>query len=338
MSAQQTLAPAFFASSSAAFTHSMCPGSRWRLAMATARNFFAVETHTSRSSATDVSGETLMVPGNVAATPATGNDTGGRMSALTPCSLSLAAPRRAISMARTVSVLRGRCGPCASIAPTGSIPTGRSFIASSTSVHVISDITMCSAMAIEGRLPSLLSAAQVLLVSSVREKTSPVDLSPVVLRQRRGELHEARVLEGRQALFHELLELTGQRVVAGALSRHHVGFGLDQSVGIFIPDHGAFRYKWVLEKAILDLVGGDEDPAHLEHLVGPPFVPEVAALVAPHVVAGHHPIAAQDLLGLVVGLPVEDGGGLALDPPRSRLARANARAARAPPPPPQPRP
>jgi hypothetical protein len=32
------------------------------------------------------------------------------------------------------------------------MPTGRSFIASSTSVQVISDITIRSAMAIEGRL------------------------------------------------------------------------------------------------------------------------------------------------------------------------------------------
>src|SRR5205814_4830792 len=68
----------------------------------------------------------------------------------------------------------------------------------------------------------------VLLDFSVRGETSPVDFSPVVLRQRWGELHDARVLEGRQALLHELLELTGQRVVAGALSRHHVGFGFDQ--------------------------------------------------------------------------------------------------------------
>ena len=93
-----------------------------------------------------------MVPGKLAAKSDTVNETGGRISALTPCSLSLAAPRFAISMAITVSALRGRCGPCASVAPTGRMPTGRSFIASSTSVQVISDITIWSAMAIEGRL------------------------------------------------------------------------------------------------------------------------------------------------------------------------------------------
>ena len=43
MSAQHTLAPAFFASSTAVFRHSMCPGSRWMLAMATARNFLAAD-------------------------------------------------------------------------------------------------------------------------------------------------------------------------------------------------------------------------------------------------------------------------------------------------------
>jgi hypothetical protein len=152
MSAQQTLAPAFFASSSAALRHSMWPGSRWMFAIAMARNFLAVTTQTSRRRATEVSGETLMVPAKLAAKSDTVNDTGGRMSALTPCSLSLAAPRFAISMAITVSALRGRWGPCASMAPTGRMPTGRSFIASSTSAQVISDITIRSAMAIEGRL------------------------------------------------------------------------------------------------------------------------------------------------------------------------------------------
>jgi len=101
-------------------------------------------------------------------------------------------------------------------------------------------------MAIEGRF---LRSFPVLWFSGLLAggETSPVDLASVVLGQRESELHDPRVLEGRQSGLHEILELTGQRVVAGAITRYHVGLGFDQSVGIFIPDDGAFRYRRVLK-------------------------------------------------------------------------------------------
>ena len=93
------------------------------------------------------------MPANEAPKSATVKNTGGRISDGMPCSLSFSAPRRAISVAITVSAETGRCGPWASTAPTGMSATGRSLSASSISVHVISDITMFSAMAIEGKGP-----------------------------------------------------------------------------------------------------------------------------------------------------------------------------------------
>src|SRR6185503_6405706 len=318
------------------FRESRCAGSRWRLASATARNFLAAERQTSRISAAAVSGVTVMLPGKSAPKSATVKVTGGRIRAGTPFSLSFLAPRRAISVAITVSVERGRWGPCASVAPTGRMATGRSFIASSTSVQVISGITMLSVMAIEGGLPSLLSLACgsgiALRAGSLRlrgaSEASPVDLTPIVLRQDRSELDRARILEGGQAGLHELLELPGQGKIAVSVARHHVCFGFDESVPVLISDHGAFRHPRVLEQAVFHLVRAHEDAGDLQHVVGPSFIPEEAALVAPHVVAGDHPVSAQDVLGLLVGLPVQDGRRLALDPERPGLARGNVAAVR----------
>jgi hypothetical protein len=127
------------------------------LAKATQRKRLAVATATSRSSAIAVSAETLRVPGKSAPNSATVNATGGRISDGTPCALSFFAPRRHISSAITVSVDTGRCGPWASIAPTGTSATGRSLIASSISVQLISLSTMLSAMSLRRGTPSLLS-------------------------------------------------------------------------------------------------------------------------------------------------------------------------------------
>ena len=120
------------------------------LTRATARNFLDAATQMSRRRAVAVSGGRLIVPANSAPNSATVKATGGRINDGMPRALSLAAPRRAISVAITVSVAMGRCGPWASVAPTGTSATGRSFIAWSTSVQVISGISMFSRMAIEG--------------------------------------------------------------------------------------------------------------------------------------------------------------------------------------------
>src|SRR6185295_6238094 len=104
----------------------------------------------SRTRAVAVSAGRLIVPGNESPNSATVKFTEGRISAAIPRPLSLTAARRAISVAITESVETGRWGPWASVAPTGSRATGRSFIARSTSVQVISDINTFSAMALEG--------------------------------------------------------------------------------------------------------------------------------------------------------------------------------------------
>src|SRR2546425_5389221 len=149
-SVKQTLVPAFFASSTAFFSASMCWGSRWMFTRATARNFLARVRQRSRTSTCAVSAGRLIVPGKSAPNSATVKVTGGRIRAAIPRSFSLSAPRRAISVAITESVETGRWGPWASVAPTGSRATGRSFIAWSTSVQVISDINTLSAMVLEG--------------------------------------------------------------------------------------------------------------------------------------------------------------------------------------------
>src|SRR3989442_9550458 len=149
-SVKQTLVPAFFASSTAFFSASMCWGSRWMFTRDTARNFLARVRQRSRTSTCAVSAGRLIVPGKSAPNSATVKVTGGRIRAAIPRSFSLSAPRRAISVAITESVETGRWGPWASVAPTGSRATGRSFIAWSTSVQVISDINTLSAMVLEG--------------------------------------------------------------------------------------------------------------------------------------------------------------------------------------------
>src|SRR5262245_61784872 len=124
--------------------------------------------------------------------------------------------------------------------------TGRSFIASSTSVQVISEVTMLSAMASEGSFllsfrvrfvaVSWVGGDRACLMTSLPQ-TLAVDLAPVVLGQGGGELHDPRVLERGQVLLHEVLELPGQRVAGhGVAPAHHESFGFDQAFGVFIPD------------------------------------------------------------------------------------------------------
>ena len=146
MSVKQTFAPAFTASSTAFLTDSTCAGSRWMFTMATVRKRLARATERSRSSALAVSAGRLMVPGKSAPNSATVKFTGGAMSEVMLRCLSLAAVRRHISTAMMLSADTGRWGPWASVAPTGTRARGRSFIACSTSVQVISDISTLSAM------------------------------------------------------------------------------------------------------------------------------------------------------------------------------------------------
>src|SRR5262245_29841924 len=149
MSVKQTLAPAFAASSTAFLTVSTCAGSRWMFTMATARKRRARATDTSRSRAVAVAAGRLIVPGKSAPNSATVKFTGGAISEVMPRCLSLAAARRDISTAMMLSAETGRWGPWASVAPTGTRARGRSFIACSTSVQVISDISTFSAMILE---------------------------------------------------------------------------------------------------------------------------------------------------------------------------------------------
>ena len=162
-SVKQTEAPAFLASSVARFSTSRLAGSWLTLTSATARNCFASETHRSRTSAVAVSGGRLTVPGKAAPSSETQNVTGGAIRAGSPRCFSLTAVRRAISIAITVSVATGRCGPWASVFPTGRSAIGRSLSAASTSVQLISGISTFSAMVREGASLLLLSSLSLLL-------------------------------------------------------------------------------------------------------------------------------------------------------------------------------
>src|SRR6202035_6164250 len=74
------------------------------------------------------------------------------------------------------------------------------------------------------------------------------------------------------------------------------------------------------DQAALDLLRHEPAPADLEDVVGPAAVGEVAVLVAGEEIAGHHPLAAEGLGGLLHLLPVADGARAALDPEPPRLA------------------
>ena len=70
----------------------------------------------------------------------------------------------------------------------------------------------------------------------------------------------------------------------------------------------------VADQAVLDLRRRDPDPADLDQVVGAAAVPEVAVGVALEEVAGADAVAVKGLLRLLVLAPVQERGGVALDP------------------------
>ena len=130
----------------------------------------------------------------------------------------------------------------------------------------------------------------------------PIHLSQVRRRKRFHEDDLPWVLVRLQPVADERLQLLRQAVPA--LARDHVGAWLDQAVRIGHPHDRDLGDGGMLKQAALDLGRREPLSRHLEQLVGPPAVGEVAVRVPPDQVAGHHPFPAKAALTLVELLPV----------------------------------
>src|SRR5919202_359798 len=125
-----------------------------------------------------------------------------------------------------------------------------------------------------------------------------LNLAGLRLRQLVDELDGARVLVGRDAALHEVLQLPDQ-----ALRARHPLAGDDERLD-YLPtllighaDDGAFTDGVVLHQRRLDLGAGDVVPRGNDHVVGARLEPEVTVLVRPIRVAGDVP-AVDDVLRL----------------------------------------
>ena len=115
-----------------------CPGSRCALAMASTPNPWRVRLPAISSTiAVTVSGRSDSVPAKPWANAAAVYVSGGRITTLRPRAASRPAPERAIAWAMITSVSNGRCGPCASMAPTGRTAADPGPAASRASSQVI---------------------------------------------------------------------------------------------------------------------------------------------------------------------------------------------------------
>src|SRR5262245_25298686 len=161
-----------------------------------------------------------------------------------------------------------------------------------------------------GNLPSLLTAMAD-RSGGCRSQRPAVYLAVGRLRQLGGEPHRARVFVGRQPAAHVRLqlglELGGWRI---ARSQDHVRPGQNEAVRLVRYDR-TFDNGRMLEEAGFDLERSDPDATHLEHVVDPSLVPEVAVGVAAENVSGADPVALEGALRLFVVVPVHDRSALA---------------------------
>src|SRR5262245_12471462 len=279
-------------------------GSRWALARAT---FFSpwpiTEQAMSRTRAVVVSGEIETRPAKPAANSVAAYEIGGRIRDGTPRALSFIAARRAISVAITTSVSRGRCGPCGSMAPSGRITTG-DFAKASPASHQVRSPRFSIQRFISVATPR---AAPPSRQGRSRAEPLAVDLPAIVPREGIRELDLARVLVGREAPLDELLQVAGE-----GLARGLAGAQDDERLRLHEPrlvapaDDGALEDGGVAEEAVLDLDGGHEGASHLEEVVAAPAVVVEALGVAAEEVPAHGPVAPEGRARLVAVVPVAE--------------------------------
>src|SRR5436309_4277746 len=128
----------------------------------------------------------------------------------------------------------------------------------------------------------------------------------------------ARILVGLEPLPHERLQLLGQPLVRRC--RDHERMRLDETVLPHDADHGDLLHRGVLQQTVLDFLRREPLARHLEQVVGPTAVGEVAVGGATHHVAGHVPLSPEPLLGLIHLLPIADRARVAAHPQRTHLA------------------
>src|SRR5262245_20910377 len=129
--------PSRCARSTASLKAPRCAGSRCPFAIASAATpCRPTSPAIAAMSAATVETGIERVPANAAPNGAAVYGSAGRSTAWTPAPARQSAPARAIASAITTSVPSGRCGPCASTAPTGRIAVSRSRGRSRTSSQV----------------------------------------------------------------------------------------------------------------------------------------------------------------------------------------------------------
>ena len=129
------------------------------------------------------------------------------------------------------------------------------------------------------------------------------------LREVVDDPHLARDLVRRETLANEVLE----RGLVDRATRDDEGAGQRQPV-VLRADDGGLDDLRMLDEAVLDLGRRDPDPADLDQIVDAPPIPEVAVLVALEESPVLTRVAVERLLRLLVLAPVEERGGVALDP------------------------
>ena len=95
---------------------------------------------------------------------------------------------------------------------------------------------------------------------------------------------------------------------------------LDQAVLISHANDGDFPDRLVLQQAVLHLLRRQPLAGHLQHVVGPPGVGEVAVLVPAQHVFREVPLAVKGSQGLLAVVPVAQGPRVSPDPQIAHLA------------------
>src|SRR3954471_19185095 len=148
------------------------------------------------------------------------------------------------------------------------------------------------------------AAARPLLLAQAQH--APLHLARGRHRQRIDEFDFLGVLVGSELVLHMQLQLLHQLRVEGArvarrdgalfqhVRREH-DVCLDQRAALPVGfgHHRGVDDRGVLDQAVLDLARPDAVTSGLEHVVGPPLVPEIAVGIARGEVAGAAPVARE---------------------------------------------
>src|SRR6266446_7998344 len=132
-----------------------------------------------------------------------------------------------------------------------------------------------------------------------------LDLASRGLGELRAKFDPARIFVRRQRRLDVLLQRPRQ-LLAGLVGRleHDKGLGLDQLVLVRPGDDRRLQHVWMGAERAFDLERRDIDAADLEHVVAPPAIDVVTALILYVFVAGAGPFAQESLARALAVVPI----------------------------------